>query len=630
MQLTIRTIGQLVVHQNGAPIELPKSKKARALLVFLACNPRRVSKERLVSMLFADTKDPRGSLRWSISRLRACLGDVVASDAEIVQINPDVDLIVDFLELEAAVHSGDPQHLERLFEGEFLGSLSLPSAAEYEAWRLTEQAKCSRQQNKLLTALIRSNIGSPSAIEWGRKLVALDASNEAAWSLLVRALLAANQHAEARRVQKVALDTLTHEGVVINGLLDVNSIEQDSATDSAIYPPMLTPSVAVLACNGAARHRTKLADITELVNAATRTSKLFATVGLSLARELQRTKNDAYAQAAELGIDLVMQSAAVFRKANTSVNVSLIECSTRQTLYSWRISVPSSNQDEIVATVEQYLGARLEVDIPVAMAVRSLSLPRKEWSALDYCLHGIAHLTAKGGGDPSQAKDLLETALVRKPYHGLSACMLALTRMFMPGLNSDQVEIANTLSLARRAVENGQDDPFILGIAGMIIGQIAHKSDTGLDLARRALSINPFSIIASLAAALLHHYTGDISASESYLAKNEQFAENSPVAYWHFTIKAMNAYQSNDYIAAIYWGDRALGHNPLFVVAQRYLTAALGKSTETLRAEASATRLMAVDSSENLHFFRRHSSYRQSQHRNHLIQGLAEAGVRER
>ena len=63
-------LGNLAVVRDGAEMELPPSKKTRALLAYLALTPGSVPRERLCHLLWQVPSDPRGELRWSLSKIR--------------------------------------------------------------------------------------------------------------------------------------------------------------------------------------------------------------------------------------------------------------------------------------------------------------------------------------------------------------------------------------------------------------------------------------------------------------------------------------------------------------------------------------------------------------------------------
>jgi len=130
-RLAIRCLGPLEVWRGGALQELPPSKKTRALLGYLVVTGREHARARLSSLLLDVTDDPRGALRWSLSRVRALVDDRLEAGREVVRFvagNAEVD--VDRVRRDAgALASLDVPALEALvgaFCGELLEGLELP------------------------------------------------------------------------------------------------------------------------------------------------------------------------------------------------------------------------------------------------------------------------------------------------------------------------------------------------------------------------------------------------------------------------------------------------------------------------------------------------------------------------
>jgi len=67
---TIGLLGPVTVTRGGVPVGLPQSQKTRALLAYLAVTGRPQQRERLCAMFWDVADDPRGALRWSLSKLR--------------------------------------------------------------------------------------------------------------------------------------------------------------------------------------------------------------------------------------------------------------------------------------------------------------------------------------------------------------------------------------------------------------------------------------------------------------------------------------------------------------------------------------------------------------------------------
>ena len=73
--LSFSVIGGLSVHRDGREIELPTSRKTRALLAYLVLTGRPHRRDRLCELFWDRTDDPKGALRWALSKLRPIVND---------------------------------------------------------------------------------------------------------------------------------------------------------------------------------------------------------------------------------------------------------------------------------------------------------------------------------------------------------------------------------------------------------------------------------------------------------------------------------------------------------------------------------------------------------------------------
>ncbi|RUW78939.1 transcriptional regulator, partial [Mesorhizobium sp. M1E.F.Ca.ET.063.01.1.1] len=73
--MSLRLFGPLAIVRDSVPVVLPASRKLRALLAYLTLAPHPVSRSRLCELLWDVPNDPRGELRWCLSKLRAALDE---------------------------------------------------------------------------------------------------------------------------------------------------------------------------------------------------------------------------------------------------------------------------------------------------------------------------------------------------------------------------------------------------------------------------------------------------------------------------------------------------------------------------------------------------------------------------
>jgi class 3 adenylate cyclase len=154
--LEVAVLGELRVFRDGEAVTLPPSRKTRALLAYLAVVQRPQRRERLCEMFWEIPDDPRGALRWSLSRIRQIVGSAydscIRADRNSVFLDPS-GFDCDFRALGSLkadrIQELETSYIEAIadsFRGGFLEDLYLPKCPEFEAWRVAhaEQAGVAR------------------------------------------------------------------------------------------------------------------------------------------------------------------------------------------------------------------------------------------------------------------------------------------------------------------------------------------------------------------------------------------------------------------------------------------------------------------------------------------------------
>lgn len=193
----------------GRRLPLPRSKKTRALLAYLAVTERLHRRDRLCALLWDVTDDPRGALRWSLSRLRKVLCadlDRIVAEREEVALNAD-GMVIDASML-ARLHArgfaaADDPMLERaasLYRGEFLEGLELPDFLDFSAWCIEQREQARRRQAELLSELVARQREAPErALPFARQRVQIDVFDLEAHRALLDLLLKVGHVAEAQQ-----------------------------------------------------------------------------------------------------------------------------------------------------------------------------------------------------------------------------------------------------------------------------------------------------------------------------------------------------------------------------------------------------------------------------------------------
>jgi len=221
--LSLHFLGEVRILRDGTALELPPSRKTRALLAYLAVTGRPQRRERLCSLLWDLPDDPRGALRWSLSKLRVLVNDPgaarIVADRETVRFDPQ-GAHIDLLDLRRRASGGlettatkDLASLAHAFGGEFLAGMELPDSHEFQAWCIAERAESRRLQVQVLRTLVERLKPQPeAALPYARALLTVDTDDVSAHVALLRLLLAAGRLREAEEQSELSARVLGEAG----------------------------------------------------------------------------------------------------------------------------------------------------------------------------------------------------------------------------------------------------------------------------------------------------------------------------------------------------------------------------------------------------------------------------------
>lgn len=226
--LEIGLFGGLEIRRDGKAIPLPQSKKTRALLAYLILKGTPQRRDALCELLWEIPDDPRGALRWSLSKLRPLVNDDHAerltADRERTGFEPN-GAAIDMLRLEQACTAGLAKMSSRelkdildICNGELLAGLDLPNQPAYETWRLAQQERARQLQLRVLNELVeRNDVLSAARTALMRRRVELDPSDETAHADLVAHLAAAGHRSDAEAQAEIGKRMLASLGVADDG-----------------------------------------------------------------------------------------------------------------------------------------------------------------------------------------------------------------------------------------------------------------------------------------------------------------------------------------------------------------------------------------------------------------------------
>ncbi|MEZ4726799.1 MAG: tetratricopeptide repeat protein [Caldilineaceae bacterium] len=231
-RLAIYMLGGLQIRRNDHLVTELVSRKAEALLAYLACNQRPYPRDILADFFWEDRTQSQaaGNLRVVLNSLRRTLKPFVAIDRHSVAINQASHLWVDVLAFEGLLTDFvqttvvgtelAPALVEQieaalaLYRGEFLAGFFIRQAPLFEEWARIERERFHILATKALQALSLHYLATQQyslGINAVERWLHLDLLNEEAHRTLMRLLAEDGHRSAALQHYERIVDLFQHE-----------------------------------------------------------------------------------------------------------------------------------------------------------------------------------------------------------------------------------------------------------------------------------------------------------------------------------------------------------------------------------------------------------------------------------
>jgi DNA-binding SARP family transcriptional activator len=215
-QIRVRLLGPPTIERNGEPAKV-ETRKALALLAYLAVERRSHGRASLIALLWPETNEGRGRavLRRTLHALSAALpAGLLLTDQDQIALSDDPRLRIDIDEVRDAhlrcVESGArcakcPLPLRAtadLFRDDFLAGFTLKDSIAFDDWQFLQAEAFRRAHATLLERLVaclESIADYATAIEYASQWLALDNLDEAPHVALMRLHALAGKRTAALR-----------------------------------------------------------------------------------------------------------------------------------------------------------------------------------------------------------------------------------------------------------------------------------------------------------------------------------------------------------------------------------------------------------------------------------------------
>jgi TolB-like protein/DNA-binding SARP family transcriptional activator len=513
--LHVQLLGPLTIRRDGVPLDLPASRKARALIAYLSLAVRAVSRSQLCELLWDVPNDPRGELRWCLSKVR---GIVDAPGRRRVDTSGDAikldlaDCFVDATEIARASEEGLStlpaerlRSLSTLFSGEFLDGLELDRNPGFNAW-LTAQRRRFRGCHAILLERLAATATGDEMFEYLEKWLELAPFDLRVHEVLLNAFARRGRIRDGEEHLAATGRLFEDEGLDCTPIRDrwraarecavaaVPSLPHTLDREGVAAAASTKPSIAILpfANLGGDPAQDYLSDgITEDIITDLSRWNLLAVLSRSASFRYRGIGADVGRIARELQARYILEGSVRRLGERIRITAQLIDSETGSHVWADRFDRELADvfkvQDEVVQTIVSTLVGRVQA----AAAQRARRKPPASLAAYECVLQGNA-LPWDDAKAAAEATRLFETAIEIDPGYGVAHALLAVMR-YREWCNdlagSDDAALDESYRLAKRAVEIADNESTCFSILGQVC-VLRRSFDLGLQHMQRAIEIN--------------------------------------------------------------------------------------------------------------------------------------------
>lgn len=617
--LRLRLLGPMSLWRHDRELALPASRKARALLAYLAMAPQAQTRSRLCELLWELPHDPRGELRWCLSKLRGLVddegrarlytrGDAVGFDA--------ADCFVDAIELEhaaglgiAALGHDRQRELCALFAGDFLEGLEVGRSPVFEAWLAAGRRRFRALQVELLGQLADGADGD-ERFAWLEQWLRLAPFDARAHANLLTALASCGRIREAEEHLAAARRQFEAEGFDCAPL---------HAAWHAARPQ--TQAGMLLAASGGA---VKL----ELPGAATRRASLAVMpfADASTAPGAGRTVADALAhdvitRLAKLRCLFVIAQGTVFalheqsvtprqagqmlkvdylasgtvRRDGSRLTVTVELAQTRDSRIAWA-EIFEQEVDDALLVLDQIgncIVSAIAGEIETIERNRAILEPPDSLDAWEAYHRGLWHMYRFSKADNEQARHFFETAVRLDPTFSRAWAGLSFTHFqnAFQGWTERGPEAERALQTAGQSLMADDRDPaahWSMGRALWLLGE----HDQAVAELDQAVDLSPNFALGHYTLAFVHAQSGDPASAIASSDQSRHLSPFDPLLFGMLGSRAIALVRLGQFDEAAGWAARAAArpnaHAHILAIAA--FTLALAGSLDDARRLATAIR----------------------------------------
>jgi len=556
--LEIRMLGPLRIGRNGATVVLPASRKVRALFAYLALAPQAVPRERLCELFWDVPNDPRGELRWCLSKLRAALDEpaVRRIDAHGDAVRLDLtDCAFDARDVVLATPSAERlerAELQRLvdrFDGDFLEGLALDNSPAFTAW-LTAQRRRFRGYHVALLERLVERAAPEDVLSTLERWAQLAPFDQRVHELLLAELARCNRLREAEEHLSATVRLLEVEGLdgahlrdawrSARGKLQPIATDADAPSSgltrraSVVVMPFVDASAVIAARGGPAD-----ALAHDVITRLAKLRSLFV-IAQGTAFVLDERRIAPAHAGRMLNVDYVVSGSVSRRECRLHVSVELAETRSARIVWAEEYDRTVDDAFAVLDDIGDSIVASVAGEIEASERNRAILRPPNSLDAWEAHHRGLWHMYRFNEADNQRARHFFEQATVLDPTFARAYAGLSFTYFqdAFQGWALREPAIVRAYETAGQSLMADERDPAAHWAAGRALWLRGRFEDAVAAL-EKAVDLSPNFALGHYTLAFVHSQAGDPQAAISSSDHARHLSPFDPLLFGMLGARAM-------------------------------------------------------------------------------------------
>lgn len=622
-RIQVRMLGPLEISRKGESLALPASRKVRALFAYLALAPLPVARSQLCELLWDGPDDPRGELRWCLSKIRSIVDEDgrsrIRAREDAVRLDL-ADCVVDAIEVGRAIEQGiaalAPERqraLVLLFNGDFLEGLEIDRSPAFSGW-LTAQRRRFRAWHAALLEHLVKRVPDDEALGYLEKWLALAPFDRQAHERLLSVLARRGRIREGEEHLAATARLFEAEGLDCAPIHNAwRSARSEAAGSPRAVEAVLSPQPAAIG-NGdgvpAASRRASIAVMPFADRSAAKLARGGAADALAhdvITRLAQLRSLFVIAQGTVfalherrigpeeagrmLNVDYVVSGSVQSQASRLTVAVELAETRTARILWAETFNHKSEDALVVLDEIGNRIVASIASEIEAIERNRAILRPPSSLDAWEAHHRGLWHMYRFSKAENERARQFFELAVRLDPTFARAYAGLSFTHWqnAFQGWAKRELEMDRAFEAAGQSLMVDERDPAAHWAMGRALWLRGSHDQSVVEL-ERAVDLSPNFALGHYTLAFVHSQAGDPAAAIASSDHSRHLSPFDPLLFGMLGSRAMALVRLGRYEEAAGWAVKAAArpnaHAHILAIACYSL--ALAGSLDEARVYAAA------------------------------------------